>query len=74
MKSTHKLTFSDGKNLSLFVARLTMFLQTYPIWIRDCDFFARKNVLYVDTNRYTCVDNYISGKAQEFGYQIKELK
>lgn len=71
MKSTHKLTFKSKKDLTNFSFQLFFLLDSYKSWLRDCTYFARKNILYVDTAGYTGVEIFINNNSNKYNYTIQ---
>lgn len=72
-KSDYKVVFEDDDRMNDFVHILYACLSSYKEWMKNCDYFARKNVLYVKTARYTCVDNFVQNFAWLYGGKVVKL-
>lgn len=74
MKSTHKLVFKNKEDIMPVAMNLIKVLNRSKFWREDCDFFVRKNILYVDTANYTCVNNALENLQYRHKYCFDIIK
>ena len=65
-RSNIKLIFEDKKMLKFFSISLIYFLSKYSYWLKNCNFYSRKNNLYVYTHNYSYVDNCIKNNSKRY--------
>lgn len=70
MRSNFKLIFEDDKSLNKFAIYFYNYLSQNKCWLRNCDYHSIQNNLYVYTNNYTYIDNFISNNSEKYNYKI----
>lgn len=70
MRSNFKLIFEDNKSLNKFAIYFHNYLSQNKCWLRNCDYHSIKNNLFVYTNNYTYIDNFISNNSEKYNYKI----
>lgn len=70
MKSNFKLVFEDDKSLNKFAIYFYNYLSQNKCWLKNCDYHSIKNNLYVYTNNYTYIDNFINNNSEKYNYKI----
>lgn len=70
MKSNFKLVFEDDKSLNKFAIYFYNYLSQNKCWLKNCDYHSIQNNLYVYTNNYTYIDNFISNNSEKYNYKI----
>ena len=70
MRSNFKLIFEDDKYLNKFAIYFHNYLSQNKCWLKNCDYHSIKNNLFVYTNNYTYIDNFISNNSEKYNYKI----
>lgn len=75
VKYTHKLQFCEEKDMALFARQLFLRMERLNRYVKEhqvnfCNFYSRKDVLYVDTQDYVVLNNYITTSSNLFNYKI----
>ena len=70
MRSNFKLIFEDYKSLNKFAIYFHNYLSQNKCWLKNCDYHSIKNNLFVYTNNYTYIDNFISNNSEKYNYKI----
>ena len=70
MRSNFKLIFEDDKSLNKFAIYFHNYLSQNKCWLKNCDYHSIKNNLFVYTNNYTYIDNFISNNSEKYNYNI----
>lgn len=73
-KSTHRLVFRNEKEIPYFSKALLSHLKTHGEWLRECDFFKRGNILYVDTKGYSMVVIFLESMGRLYDYECVDLR
>lgn len=70
MRSNFKLIFEDDKSLNKFAIYFHNYLSQNKCWLKNCDYHSIKNNLFVYTNNYTYIDNFINNNNEKYNYKI----
>ena len=70
MRSNFKLIFEDDKSLNKFAIYFYNYLSQNKCWLKNCDYHSIKNNLFVYTNNYTYIDNFINNNSEKYNYKI----
>ena len=70
MKSNFKLIFEDDKSLNKFAIYFHNYLSQNKCWLKNSDYHSIKNNLFVYTNNYTYIDNFINNNSEKYNYKI----
>lgn len=73
MKYNYKLIFKDKSDTVHFAIELFQFISQRNDWLRAYEAMRRKNILYVYTGNYCCIDNYIKSRQRDYNYTITKL-
>lgn len=73
MKYNYKLVFNDPSNMNNLIKDTYKYVFQREDWFKAFDFMKRKNVLYVCTGNYCCIDNLILSKQRNYNYTITKL-
>ena len=73
MKYNYKLVFKDKLDTVHFAIKLFQFISQRNDWLRAYEAMRRKNILYVYTGNYCCIDNYIKSRQRDYNYTITKL-
>ena len=70
MRSNFKLIFEDDKSLNKFAIYFYNYLSQNKCWLKNCDYHSIQNNLFVYTNNYTYINNFISNNSEKYNYKI----
>lgn len=73
MKYNYKLVFNDLSDMNPFIVNTYKLVFQRTDWFKAFDFMKRKNILYVCTGNYCCIDNFILSKQHNYNYTITKL-
>ena len=73
MRSNFKLIFEDDKSLNKFAIYFHNYLSQNKCWLKNCDYHSIQNNLFLYTNNYTYIDNFISNNSEKYNYKIINL-
>lgn len=73
MKYNYKLAFKDKLDAVHFAIELFQFISQRNDWLRAYEAMRKKNILYVYTGNYCCIDNFILSKQRNYDYTITKL-
>lgn len=73
MKHNYKLTFNDTLDTVNFAVALFNYVSQRKDWFNAYDCMRRKNILYVYTANYTCIENFINNNKSHYNYTIIKL-
>ena len=70
MRSNVKLVFKEQNAIKKFNILFFNYLSQHKYWLKNCDYHSIQNNLYVYTNNYTCINNFISNNSEKYNYKI----
>lgn len=73
MKYNYKLVFKDKSDAIQFAIMLIQYVQLRKDWLKAYEAMRRKNILYVYTDNYSYLNNYIESKQYSYNYTITKL-
>ena len=74
MRSNVKLVFKEENTLKKFSILFFNYLSQHKYWLKNCDYHSIQNNLFVYTNNYTYIDNFISNNSEKYNYKIIKLQ
>lgn len=72
-KSNIKLIFNEENTIKKFSILFFNYLSLHKSWLKNCNYHNIKNNLYVYTNNYSYVDNFIKNNSTKYNYKIIKL-
>ena len=73
MKYNYKLTFNNTLDIVNFAVALFNYVSQRKDWFNNYDCMRRKNILYVYTHNYTCIELFINHNKSHYNYTIIKL-
>lgn len=73
MKYNYKLVFNTPLETMRYAIRLFDYISQRNDWLKAYEAMRRKNILYVYTGNYCCIDNYIKSRQHDYNYTITKL-
>lgn len=70
MKSDIKLIFENNKDLNAFGTILFNLISTRKDWLVNCNFHSVKTTMYVCTNDYSTIINFINNNTTKYNYKV----
>lgn len=70
MKSDIKLIFENNKDLNAFGTIFFNFISTRKDWLINCNFHSVKTIMYVCTNGYSAIINFINNNTKKYNYKV----
>ena len=72
-KSNIKLIFKEENTIKKFSILFFNYLSLHKSWLKNCNYHSIKNNLYVYTNNYSYIDNFIKNNSTKYNYKIIKL-
>lgn len=70
MKSDIKLIFENNKSLTKFSIIFFNLITSNKYWLKNCNFHSIKNNLYIYTNGYSTIINFINNNTEKYDYKV----
>ena len=70
MKSDIKLIFENNKDLNTFGIIFFNLISTRKDWFINCNYHSVKTTMYVCTNGYSAIINFINNNTAKYNYKV----
>ena len=72
-RSNIKLIFKEENTLNKFSVLFFKYLSQHKCRLKNCDYHSIKKKLYIHTQNYSYINNYINNNSIKYNYQIIKL-